>query len=524
MYSSAAVAAPHYLAAEAGRDTLAQGGNAIEAMVAMAATISVVYPHANSIGGDGFWVIRDPKGKVRALEACGFAGALATIDRYRALELDAIPPRGPNAALTVPGAVGGWALALELAHALGGRMPLSILLERAVSHARQGVPVSKSEARFDPTAHPLLMAAPGFASTFLVDGKPAPAGTVRKLPRLADSLAHLGQAGLDDFYRGDIAREIATDLEKLGSPVTRADFKAYSARIREPLSLRIEGARLYNTPPPTQGLASLIMLGLYERLAPRSVDGFDHAHALIEAFKRAARIRDLVCVDFDLATANFAQILSSDYLDREAAKIDKTRAAPMPLPDDQGDTVWMGAIDRDGLSVSFIQSVYWEFGSGCVLDRTGITMQNRGLALTLEPGTARSLKPGRRPFHTLNPAMAAFDDGRTLVYGSMGGDGQPQFQAQVFTRIAAGQKLADAVAAPRMRYGRTWGEQASGVKVEASYDDAVFTALARAGHEIERRCPEDVDSFGHAGAIMRFPKGNVAAAHDPRSDGGAEGL
>jgi gamma-glutamyltranspeptidase len=523
VYSHAAVAAPHALAAEAGRDVLIQGGNAIEAMIAMASTIPVVYPHMNAIGGDGFWVIRDAKGKVRAIEACGFAGAEATIERYRALG-DAIPTRGPNAALTVPGTIGGWQIALELSAALGGKLPLRLLLERATSLARDGVAVSPSEGRFDPLKHPELIAAPGFAKTYFIDGKPAKPGAIRKLPKLADTLGHLAHAGLDDFYRGDIAREIADDLERIGSPVTRADLKAYRGEWRQPLTVRMKNAALYNTPAPTQGLASLMLLGLYERLAPKSVEGFEHAHALIEGFKRAMAIRDRVCVDFRIATEDFDRLLSPECLDGEAAKIDKTRAAPWPSPEDKGDTIWMGAVDAEGVAVSFIQSVYWEFGSGCVLDRTGVTMQNRGAAFSLDPKSPHALLPGRRPFHTLNPALAVFDDGRVMPYGSMGGDGQPQFQAQVFARINAGRKLADAVAAPRHLFGRSWGATSVTVKVEASYDDAVASALARAGHEIERRGDADRDLFGHAGAVMRMPKGGVAAAHDPRSDGGPAGV
>ena len=524
VYSHAAVAAPHRLAAEAGRDVLAQGGNAIEAMVAMASTIPVVYPHMNAISGDGFWLIRDGKGQSRAIEACGFAGEHATIARYRDLGYDAIPTRGPNAALTVPGTIGGWALALELSAALGGKLPLKILLERGERLAREGVPVSPSETRFDPLAHPELVAAPGFASTFFLDGKPAAAGAIRKLPRLADTLAQLAHAGLDDFYRGDVAREIAADLERIGSPVTRSDLKAYGANWREPLVLRLKKATLYNTPAPTQGLASLMLLGLYERLAPRSVDGFEHAHALIEGFKRASAVRDRVCVDFRIATDDFAHLLSGGFLDSEAAKIDERRAAPWPLRPEKGDTIWLGAIDANGIAVSFIQSLYWEFGSGCVLERTGVTMPNRGLAFPLDPAARNSLQPGRRPFHTLNPPLAVFDDGRVMSYGAMGGDGQPQFQAQVFTRIAAGAPLADAVAAPRHLFGRTWGEASASVKLEAGYDDATAGALARAGHEIEWRAPKDCDLFGHAGALVRSPKGAITATHDPRSDGGPAGL
>ncbi len=523
-FSRAAVAAPHTLAAEAGRDILAQGGDAIEAMVAMAAAIAVVYPHMNAIGGDGFWLIRERGGQVRAIEACGYAGERATIANYRALEFEAIPPRGAMAALTVPGAVGGWILALELSKALGGRLPLKTLLESAERHARAGYAVSASEARFDPASDPALIAAPGFAEAFLIDGKPAKAGAMRRAPRLAETLAQLAHAGLADFYRGDVAREIAADLERIGAPVTRADLKRYRAAWREPLILRLADATLYNTPAPTQGLASLILLGIYERLDVRGLNGFAHAHALIEAAKRALAIRDEACVDFAHATHDFAALLSPRWLEREAARIDKTRAAAWPLPPEKGDTVWMGAIDGEGRAVSFIQSAYWEFGSGCVLARTGVAMQNRGLAFSLDPNARNPLTPGRRPFHTLNSPLAVFDDGRVLSYGSMGGDGQPQFQAQVFTRIAAGRTLAEALSAPRHLFGRSWGAATTSVKLEHGYDDAVAAALARAGHEIEWRGAEKRDSFGHAGALLRDPKSGVAAAHDPRTDGGAEGL
>ncbi len=524
VYSHAAVAAPHALAAEAGRDVLAQGGDAIEAMTAMAAVIAVVYPHMNAIGGDGFWLIRERGGRVRAIEACGYAGERATIANYRAREFEAIPARGPMAALTVPGAIGGWIAALELSKALGGRLPLSALLEPAERHARQGYPASASEARFDPTSDAALMAAPGFAEAFLIEGKPAKAGATRKAERLAETLAQLAHAGLADFYRGDAAREIAADLERIGAPVTRADLKRYHAAWREPLSLRFADATLYNTPAPTQGLASLILLGLYERLDVRGLEGFAHTHALVEATKRALTIRNEACVDFAHATHDFAALLSPQWLDREASRIDKTRAAPWPLPPDKGDTVWMGAIDANGVAVSYIQSGYWEFGSGCVLPRTGVVMQNRGLAFSLDPNARNPLTPGRRPFHTLNPPIAVFDDGRVLAYGAMGGDGQPQFQAQVFTRIAAGQTPERAVSAPRFLFGRTWGVATTSLKLEEGYDEAVAAALAKAGHEIEWRGAAQRDSFGHAGALLRHPKGGVAAAHDPRSDGGAAGL
>ncbi|WP_420102633.1 gamma-glutamyltransferase, partial [Bosea sp. (in: a-proteobacteria)] len=221
VFGSAAVAAPHVLASEAGRAILAEGGNAIEAMVAMAATIAVVYPHMNGIGGDGFWLVQEPNGKRHGIEACGPAGSLATIERYRRQGHDTIPARGPDAALTVAGAVGGWRLALDLAKALGGRIPLRELLLDAIGHAREGYAVSPSEAGNRPNERDALKAAPGFLAAFWPEGQAPKAGSLRRATALADTLAHLADAGLDDFYRGDIGREIAADLERIGAPVTR---------------------------------------------------------------------------------------------------------------------------------------------------------------------------------------------------------------------------------------------------------------------------------------------------------------
>ncbi|MBV9077069.1 MAG: gamma-glutamyltransferase [Methylobacteriaceae bacterium] len=525
-FPNAACAAPHHLATATGRGILAEGGTALEAMVGMAATIAVVYPHMNSIGGDGFWVVREPGGRVRAIEACGPAGALATTSRYRAKGYDTIPFRGPDAALTVAGAVGGWAAALDYAQSLGGAMPLDALLADAIRYAGQGCPVSESEIRTAPNEPEALRAAPGFAETFLLDGKWPERGAVRRQPALAATLSHLASAGLDDFYRGDVGREIGADLEQLAMPVTRADYTSYRPVVREPLSLKIRGATLYNKAPPTQGLASLLILGIYERLGIEGPEGVRHHHGLIEATKRALRIRDQVVTDYDRLKHDLAAILSSTTLEREAAAIDMRRAAPFPGPLADGDTIWMGAIDRSGLAVSYIQSLYWEYGSGCVLPRTGIQLQNRGASFSLDPRAVNPLEPGRKPFHTLNPALAAFDDGRVAVYGAMGGDGQPQFQAQIFTRYAdLKESVAEAVDRPRWLLGRTWGSTSTSLKVENRFDPAILEGLARLGHEIEEVGQPYSDGLGHAGLLVKHRRdGRVEASHDPRSDGSAEGI
>ncbi len=526
IFSRAAVAAPHVLAAEAGREVIAQGGNAIEAMVAMAASIAVVYPHMNGIGGDGFWLVREPGGRVRGIEACGPAGALASIQRYRERGYEAIPPRGSDAMVTVAGAVGGWEKALSLSQALGGRMPLSVLLARAINQAQGGVPVSASEARYVPAGGDALHAAPNFAAIYLNRGKPCRHGEARRLPALAATLERLATAGLSDFYRGDLAQAIAADLDALGAPITGADMAAYEAVERTPLQLRRRNATLFNFPPPTQGLAALLILGIFDRLGVAQSESIAHFHGLIEATKRAFAIRDLVITDFGRLRHDPSAFLTPERLQKEAARIDMKRAASMPLRDDQGGTVWMGAIDANGMAVSYIQSVYWEYGSGAVLPQTGIVWQNRGMSFSLDAAAVNPLEPGRRPFHTLIPALAAFDDGRVMAYGSMGGDGQPQFQSQIYTRYADyGMSPAAAVSAPRLLYGRTWGAASVSVKAENRFDPACISALRAMGHEVEQLDTDRADTFGHAGMVIRHPDdGRVEAVHDPRSDGRASGL
>lgn len=526
VFAAAAVAAPHHLAAEAGRDILAAGGNAIEAMVAMAGAIAVVYPHMNALGGDGFWTIRTPDGKVRIIEACGYAGEKATIARYRAKGHEKIPVRGVDAALTVAGAVGGWIAALELSAAMGGRVPLRDLLARAERLAKEGAPVSRSEARYSVKEREDILAVPGFAAHFMgAEGKAPEAGAIRVQARLGAVFEQLAHAGLDDFYRGDVAREIAADLERAGAPVTRDDLRRYEARWRAPLSTRIGGATLLNAPPPTQGLCSLILHGVFDRLEARECGGFAHIHGLIEAAKRAYAIRDRVVTDFDHLAADPAAFLTPEALAREAAAVRMDRAAAWPFAKAEGDTIWMGAVDDRGIAVSFIQSVFWEYGSGLVLPQTGILWQNRGVAFSLEPDALNPLQPGRRPFHTLNTPMAVFDDGRVMPYGAMGGDGQPQFQAQLFFRaIRYGQGLAEAVDAPRFLFGRTWGKASATLKVENRFDSHLLDRLDRAGHEIEVIDKPYADMFGHAGALVAHPGGRIEAVHDPRSDGGAAGL
>jgi gamma-glutamyltranspeptidase/glutathione hydrolase len=518
------VAAPHHAAAEAGRAIIAEGGNALEAMVAMAAAIAAVYPHMNHIGGDAFWLIREPSGRVRALMGAGPAGAKATPALYREHEFDKIPPRGPLAALTVPAAVATWTLALLAAEAYGGKLPLDVLLAPAIRHAREGYRVTGSQARLTAEKLAECRDAPGFAEAFLIDGKPPTEGATLKQAALAATFDHLANAGLGDFYRGDVGREIAADLERIGSPVTRADLERYQAKVAEPLSIELGAGTLFNTPPPTQGLASLIVLALFERLRVTEAESFDHVHGLIEATKRAFLVRDRVVTDPERLPHPLMQYLDKRFLDTEAAKIDRRRAAKWPMPYGEGDTIWMGAADSSSLVVSFIQSLYWEFGSACVLPATGVLMQNRGASFSLERGALNFLQPGRQPFHTLNPALAVLRGGRVCAYGAMGGDGQPQTQAALFSRhVLYRQPLEEAVDRPRWLLGRTWGSPHTSLRLEKRFDEGLIDRLLSAGHDVEVLPETYSDTMGHAGAVVLHPNGTLEGVHDPRADGGAAG-
>ncbi|HEY5365845.1 MAG TPA: gamma-glutamyltransferase [Casimicrobiaceae bacterium] len=511
------VTAPHHLAAQSGIAVLRDGGNAVEAMVAAAATIAVVYPQMNSIGGDGFWLIGRPGKEPTGIDACGRAAHLATPDWYRERGLLAIPARGPLAANTVAGAVSGWKAALEVA---GGRLPLARLLSDATAYARDGVPVTDSQVDYTTRFLHELAPQPGFAATYLREGRPPVAGTLQRYPALADTFDQLARSGLDDFYRGELASVLAGELARLGSPLRIDDLRRHQASVVTPLAVELPVGTVYNLPPPTQGLASLMILAIFDRIRGNAeAESFAHVHGIVEATKQAFLVRNRHVCDPDFMRARADDFLSDAELSRCARAIDVARARPWPEPAAKGDTVWMGAIDGDGCVVSYIQSVYWEFGAGVVLAGTGVNWQNRGASFSLNPTSHVALAPGRKPFHTLNPAMARLADGRMIAYGNMGGDGQPQSQAAIFSRYAMfGQDLQQAISAPRWLLGRTWGDMSVSLKLERRFDPALVDALARAGHQVEW-----VDAYsdlvGHAGAVVRNRDGVLTGASDPRSDG-----
>jgi len=515
-------AAPHALASQSALAVLREGGNAIEAMIAAAATIAVVYPHMNSIGGDAFWLIRVPGEPVRGLDACGAAAAAASRDWYRARGIErAIPFRGGLAANTVAGTVSGWDAALGLARSLGGRMPLSRLLADAIVYAREGSPVTRSQHLNTLARRSELESLPGFSEVFLPGGAAPAAGDRFLQPALAATLEQLARAGLDDFYRGDLARSLAAGLQRAGSPLALADLEAHRAQWREPLSIRHSLGTLHNMPPPTQGLVSLAILGILDRFGIAGMDheGADFVHAAVEATKQAFAVRDRHVTDPARMRVDPAALLAGSQLDRMRAAIDPARAAPWGAGRGPGDTIWMGVVDAAGCAVSFIQSIYHEFGSGVVLAGSGVAWQNRGCSFSLEPAALNALEPGRKPFHTLNPAMALLDDGRTIVYGNMGGDGQPQSQSAVFARIAVfGMEPQAAITAPRWLLGRTWGRPSETLKLESRFPAQTFDELRRRGHDVEAVQPFD-EAMGHAQAIVARPGGVLEGGADPRGDG-----
>ncbi len=516
-----AVVAPHSLASQAGLDILREGGNAIEATIAVAATLAVVYPHMTGIGGDGFWLMHAPGQALQSIDACGAAGAGVTRELYG--NMASIPWRGPLAANTVAGTISGWGAAFAYSQAhWGGKLPFARLLDSAIEYARSGFPVTHSQEANTRNKLPELQMQPGFAKAFLNEQAQVPKyGDWHSFPSLAATLAQLAKAGADDFYRGELAQQIAKDLSAVGSPITLSDLNHHQAQIKAPLSLRLSDATVYNMAPPTQGLASLLILGVFDRIRQKgwNPDNLEGIHALVEATKQAFMVRDRYVTDPDAMGKDPLELLTQEVVDRLASHVPLDKASPWPAPNSDGDTTWMGVVDQQGRAVSMIQSIYFEFGSGVVLPESGFWWQNRGCSFDLQPGKLRSLVPGRKPFHTLNPAMAQLDDGRLLVYGTMGGEGQPQTQAAVFSRyVWGGHNVRSAVAAPRWLLGRTWAEQSTSLKLESRFSADIVQGLKTMGHPVEVVSDFD-ERMGHAGALVLHPGGLIEGGEDPRSDG-----
>lgn len=514
---------PHHLATQSAVKCLQSGGNAIEATVAAAATLAVVYPHMNSLGGDGFWLILPKEGDPLSIHASGPSGAKIGMADYAGY--DAIPHRGPAAALTVAGAVSGWQQALHVAsHYNAANLPLRDLLADAIHYAYQGFLVTASQAKATQQFQLALQIQPGFRETYLPANRLPVIGERFQQPSLGNTLEQLSQQGLESFYRGSLARKLAEGMQQCGIRLNLADLENYHATISTPLRLNHSLGTIYNLSPPTQGLVSLAILGICEQFSLAKASEVDTIHTIVEATKHAFQLRDRYIGDPAITPAFCQQLLEPAALKHYASQISLDLAAAKGNGQGPGDTVWMGVVDKNGLAVSYIQSIYHEFGSGVVIPETGIIWQNRGAAFRLDPNHILALAPGKYPFHTLNPAAARLNDGRNMVYGSMGGDGQPQTQAALFIRyLLQGIPLQTSIAMPRWLLGRTWGQNSDSLKLESRFSPAVIQTLRKRGHEVEI-LGSLTETMGHAGAIVAHPNGGFEGAFDPRSNGSAAGF
>jgi len=522
------IATSQPLAAAAGLRVLQQGGNAIDAAVTAAAVLAVVEPTMNGVGGDLFAIVYDPKTKtVRGLNASGRAAAAATPAEFKRRKLDDIPYRGVLS-VSVPGVVDGWHELLSK----HGTLSLARALEPAMRYARDGFAVSEIIATQWKAEEMVLGQDPAAAATFLPGGRAPEPGEVFRNPKLAATLEHIAQDGRDAFYRGPIAQAIAADMKRRDGLLTEADLAAHRSDWINPISTTYRGYEVLELPPNTQGVVALEMLNILEGFDVKSLghNSAPYLHLLVEAKRiafadRAAWLGDLQSVPSDV----LKRIQSKEYAAVRRRDIDPNRAAtdykPLMLPSGsprleeppaaRGDTIYLTAADRDGNVVSLIQSIYENFGSGIVAGDTGIVLHNRGSLFSMQPGHPNVLAPGKRPFHTLVPAMVLKDNRPWLSFGVMGGDMQPQGHVQVLLNlIDFGMNIQEAGEAARFRHS------GAGLALESTVSAEARAGLEARGHRI-------LTSFGAFGGfqgILIDPKtGVMMGGSDPRKDGLAIG-
>ena len=522
-----AVATPHALASRAGLEILRRGGNAVDAAIAAAATIAVVYPHMNGVGGDNVGLLYDARrARLAALNGAGRAASAATLERYRARH-GARPTRGGAAALTVPGAVSGWWEAHRLSRdVMGSRIAWPALLEDAIGQARAGFPASACQRRMTsgaaaalfeagapdevrrtlwPLYHPERLAAERFVQ-----------------PALAATLTAVAEGGAEEFYRGALARRLAAGAAAVGSPLALEDLAAHSADWVEPLRVPYRAGEAASFPPPAQGFAALAILALLEGFDLAALDDADLIHLTVEATKLAFADRDRWLTDPTTDDVPVARCLDPARLAERRRLILRRRALPADGAAQNGDTIAIVTADGDGNAVSLIQSLYHEFGAGVIAGDTGVLLQNRGAFFSLDPAHPNRLAPRKRTATTLIPSMYLVGGRPRFAYGTMGGEGQPQTQAALVVRMVdRGAGPQAAVEAPRWLYGRTWGEPTKSLRLESRFGDEVAASLRGRGHDVQI-VEAWSDLVGHAQAIALDADG-LRAGSDPRADGAALG-
>jgi gamma-glutamyltranspeptidase len=526
------VATPHLLATQSGVAALRAGGNALDAAIAAAATIAVVYPHNNGLGGDNVWLIYDARRQsLRALCAIGRAARAASIDWYAARGItSALPTRGGPAALTVPGVVDGWWQAHQYSlRSMGTSLGWKSLLADAHLYAREGFSASDGQ-RMPPPREPDLFGehAPevvrrGLWPLYHPD-------VLRRGPLVQSALARtlelVSDEGPEAFYRGDVARRLVAAAAEAGSPLALEDLAEHRSDWVEPLRMAYAEGQVASFPPPTQGFSALAILGMTEQWDMAALPEADFVHVLVEATKLAFEDRDRHLTDPASMRIAATELIARDRLQARGRLISRERArTPQPAAAAGGDTIALVTADREGNAVSLIQSLYFTFGSGLVAGDTGVVLQNRGSFFSLDPGHVNALAPGKRTAHTLIPSMYLEGGRPRLAYGTMGGEGQPQTQAAILTRrLFRRLGLQAAVEAPRWLYGRTWGAASRALSLEGRYAPELARDLERRGHEVKVGEEWD-DLFGHAHAIWMAPEeGGLVGASDPRADGGAVGF
>jgi gamma-glutamyltranspeptidase/glutathione hydrolase len=523
------IATSQPLASAAGLRVLQQGGNAVDAAITAAAVLSVVEPTMTGPGGDLFAIVYDAKTKqVRGLNASGRAARAATPEEFRRRKLTEIPYRGVLS-VSVPGVVDGWH-ELITKH---GTIGLARALEPAIAYARDGFPVSEIVATQWKEVESLLAQDPAAAATFLPGGRAPAAGEVFRNPRLAATLEEIARGGRDAFYRGPIARAIGADMKRRNGLLSEADLAAHQSNWIDPISTKYRGYDVLELPPNTQGIVALEMLNILEGfdLKPLGHNSAAYLHTLVEAKRIAFADRAAWLADYDaIPPAVLKKLLAKDYAAERRREIDPKRAGenykPLSLagsgaarapdiPAAHGDTIYLTVVDRDGNVVSLIQSIFEVFGSGIVAGDTGIALHNRGNLFTLQAGHPNVLAAGRRPLHTLVPAMVMKDGRPWLSFGVMGGDMQPQGHVQVLLNlIDFGMNVQEAGEAARFRHSP------AGLALESAIDADARAGLEARGHKVI----SSVGVYGGFQGILIDPKSGVLlGGSDPRKDGLAIG-
>lgn len=514
------VAASQPLATLAGYKKLLKGGNAIDAAIAMVSVLSVVEPYSVGLGGDAFALIYLAREKrLVGMNASGRAPYRATVQCFKERGVQQIPERG-ILTVTVPGALHGWAQALER----HGTLSLGEVFEDAIDHAENGFPVTQVIAGEWKEAEPLLLSSESSATTFLIDRKAPRPGQIFLNKDLARTYQKIVRDGIETFYGGEICDAIVKASDRYRGFLSRQDFKDHSTTWVEPVSTEYRGYTIFELPPNGQGITALEMLNILEGYDIGSLgqNSPEYLHLLIEAKKAAFGDRDRFITDPEFETIPVERFLSKDYARKIREKIDIRKASPpssFSFNREASETVYVTCVDKERNAVSFISSIFMPFGSGIVVDGTGIVLQNRGKSFSLDPKHFNRLEPHKRPMHTIIPGMVFKDNQFLISFGVMGGDMQPQGHVQFLANlIDFGMNLQEAVDAPRVRHFKE-----REVYIEDGISEKTIAALSRKGHKILTDLPE-VNQVGGGQAIYFDRDQNVLlGASDRRKDGCAIG-